>query len=229
MPPKKKANPLGRAKKPIPESETIFFYMPNDKPYGVFCQWHPSTITIPITSLHFLTSSTASADSTTDSATILEEHAPSLTFGCAEQFYMFAKALYFADSSTCTRILATSDPKEQKKLGQQVRNFNDFKWSLVKSRVARVGNWYKFTNPANRYMCDILLGTGEQELAEASRRDRIWGIGYNAEEAERFRKMWGENLLGKALMGVRERLREKMEKNEEEGWEWDGTLEGGEE
>lgn len=50
---------------------------------------------------------------------------------------------------------------------------------------------------------------------QASPRDRIWGIGFAAEEAEGRRAEWGENLLGKALMRVRERLREERERERE--------------
>lgn len=46
---------------------------------------------------------------------------------------------------------------------------------------------------------------------QASPRDSIWGIGFAAENAEEMRAEWGENLLGKALMRVRERLREEGE------------------
>jgi len=35
----------------------------------------------------------------------------------------------------------------------------------------------------------------------------VWGIGYRADEAERYREFWGENLPGKCLMKMRERLR----------------------
>jgi ribA/ribD-fused uncharacterized protein len=150
-----------------------------------------------------------------------------MTFTCAEQLYMFSKALYFSDALSCTHILATSDPKAQKKLGKAVKNFNEYKWTLVKSRVARVGNWYKFTNPVNRHMKNVLLGTRERELAEAARRDRVWGIGYNAEEADRYRKMWGENRLGRALMVVRGRVREwemRVEESGEVDWDWDGAV-----
>jgi ribA/ribD-fused uncharacterized protein len=202
MPPKRKANAAGRANKTSTESDTIFFYMPGEKPFGVFCQWHTSPIIVPTASLHFLTTAPSSKSDKT-SLLVLKNHAPSMTFTCAEQLYMFSKALYFSDATSCTHILATSDPKTQKELGQAVKNFNEYKWTLVKSRVACVGNWYKFTNPANRHMKNVLLGTAERELAEAARRDRVWGIGYNAEEAERYRKMWGENRLGRALMAVR--------------------------
>lgn len=138
---------------------------------------------------------------------------------------MFCKALYFEDAEACRSILASRDPSEQKKIGQGVKGFSDSEWDTVKSRVARVGNWYKFTNPANRHMKDVLLETGDRELAEASSRDRIWGIGYKEENAERYRKNWGLNKLGKALMAVRTRLRE-VEMREGGGevgkWDWDG-------
>jgi len=78
-------------------------------------------------------------------------------------------------------------------------------------------------------MRGVLLGTGDRELAEAARRDRVWGIGYNAEEAEVNRENWGENRLGRALMCVRERLK-VMVQMEVEGnvvaWDWDGQVEG---
>ncbi|KAF2128641.1 DUF1768-domain-containing protein [Dothidotthia symphoricarpi CBS 119687] len=195
MPPKRKANTANRAKK----SDTIFFYMPNDKPHGVFCQWRASPIV----------------------------YGPTITFSCAEQFLMFCKAIYFSDEPSCTLIMATSDPKEQKRLGKQVAGFDEMKWDVVKSRVARVGNWYKFTHPANRAMKDVLLGTGERELVEAASRDRVWGVGFNANHAESHRREWGLNLLGKALMDVRDRLGEKVRAEAEYvvvEWDWDGEL-----
>ncbi|PSN71183.1 DUF1768-domain-containing protein, partial [Corynespora cassiicola Philippines] len=178
------------------ESDTIFFYLPNESPYGVFCQWHPSSIMVSTSSLQFLTE---------PSSATLSAHGAFIAFSCAEQCYMFCKALYFSDAESCARILSTPDPKEQKKVGQRVKGFNDFKWARVKSRAARVGNWYKFTQ--NERMRQVLLETGHRELAEASRRDKVWGIGFNAQEAEVYRAEWGENLLGKALMKVRGRLR----------------------
>ena len=55
---------------------------------------------------------------------------------------------------------------------------------------------------------DLLLATGEQQLAEASPFDRVWGIGFKAEEALSASKArWGENPLGKALTRIRDALR----------------------
>ncbi|KAF1349652.1 hypothetical protein BDV97DRAFT_369189 [Delphinella strobiligena] len=59
---------------------------------------------------------------------------------------------------------------------------------------------------------DLLLATGTRELVEASRFDRVWGIGFDALlAASTPREKWGENLLGEALMRVRERIRGEME------------------
>ncbi|KAH6866533.1 hypothetical protein BKA58DRAFT_363974 [Alternaria rosae] len=232
---KHKPHPAGRPPKKVKPSEedeekgTIFFYMPNEKPHGVFCQWHPSPFSIPIASLQWLvdlapappSSSTSSMSTATISASdILTNHAstspgnpnPFLSFTCAEQSYMYCKSLFFSDLHICSLILSTPDPKTQKKHGQRVTNFSFAAWTTVKSRVARMGNWYKFTGGnehagkgagnGNRHMRSVLLGTGVRELAEAGRRDRVWGIGYRAFEAEGYRDWWGENLLGVGCCGL---------------------------
>lgn len=54
-----------------------------------------------------------------------------------------------------------------------------------------------------------LLATDERELVEASPLDRIWGVGFGEKNAGANRHRWGQNLLGKALMEVRTRLREE--------------------
>ena len=41
----------------------------------------------------------------------------------------------------------------------------------------------------------------------ASPNDRIWGIGFNSEDAMDHQDEWGANRLGKALMKVRDKLR----------------------
>jgi ribA/ribD-fused uncharacterized protein len=94
---------------------------------------------------------------------------------------MLFKALYFSDPESCRSILAAEDSGEQKALGQKVKGFSDTQWDFVKSRVTRTVNWYGFTNPANKHMKEVLLATEDRELADASSRDRVWGIGYREE------------------------------------------------
>jgi ribA/ribD-fused uncharacterized protein len=218
--PKRKGHPTGRSKAPAPTSDTIFFYLPKEIPYGIFCQWHPSRITLPLAALSFIV---VSSKATPSPSTVLAQHPPSITFTCAEQLYMFAKALYFGDEQACNRILATDDPKKQKKLGQTVKGFEEHEWGKMKFRVAVVGNWHKYYQ--NEKMGEVLLETGERELAEASRKDKVWGIGFNAKEADVHRDEWGKSLLGRALMRVRGRLREwrrRGKEGEKVVWDWDG-------
>jgi ribA/ribD-fused uncharacterized protein len=188
--------------------------MPNAKPHGIFCQWHTSPFTIPVSSLTFLTTL---APSPSTASAILATYTPSINFTCTEQSSMFAKALFFSSPTLCTRILATQDPKEQKKLGRSIPGFSEWHWDTVKRQATRVGNWYKFTDGRNGAMKNVLLGTGERELAEASRRDRVWGIGYGEAEAESYRENWGEKLLGRCLVDVRRRVRDGMEAEERMG------------
>lgn len=44
--------------------------------------------------------------------------------------------------------------------------------------------------------------------------DRIWGIGFGWRNAEQNRHRWGQNLLGKALVEARERLKREAGENE---------------
>ena len=77
-------------------------------------------------------------------------------------------------------------------------------------RIVEEGNYLKFTASEDAEdLRAMLLATGERELVEASPRDRIWGVGFAEKNAENNRVRWGQNLLGKALMNVRARLREE--------------------
>lgn len=46
-------------------------------------------------------------------------------------------------------------------------------------------------------------------IQQASPEDSIWGVGFSAKNAEENRDKWGENLLGLAIMKVREKLRKE--------------------
>lgn len=56
-----------------------------------------------------------------------------------------------------------------------------------------------------------LLNTKDKVLFEASKYDKIWGIGYNTKIAYKIDKeKYGLNLLGKVLMEVREELKNTL-------------------
>jgi ribA/ribD-fused uncharacterized protein len=122
---------------------------------------------------------------------------------------MYQKAILFKDAAIATKILKTTVPKEQKALGRQVSNFNNDVWFENRERIVRDGSYYKFVNSLleKEDLKAQLLKTGERELVEASPMDKIWGIGFGAQRAPSVREKWGLNLLGKALMHARERIR----------------------
>lgn len=152
---------------------------------------------------------------------------------------MYHKALTFHDHASAAAVLASADPREHKALGKKIRGFSDHEWDRVKWGVVVQGNMLKFgqgraprsdgfvypppvldrgrpkkgqgRDVEEVSLKELLLATGDRELVEAAPRDRVWGVGFEAEEAERVRltcrEKWGKNYLGKALMEVRERIR----------------------
>lgn len=125
----------------------------------------------------------------------------------AEHWMMAAKARLFEDETALARILASFDPHTAKAAGRAVKGFDDAIWAAQRQAVVIEGNLAKFAQHDD--LADFLLGTGDRVLAEASPDDRIWGIGLasNNTYARRPLKWPGKNLLGFALMEVRDRLR----------------------
>lgn len=125
-----------------------------------------------------------------------------IKYNCAEQFMMYQKAILFGDNGVANEILNETDPKNIKALGRKIKNFNQQEWDENKFEIVIAGNLYKFTQ--NNTLRDILLNTKDEIIAEASPFDKIWGIGIDEKAAESGAEWQGENLLGKALMVVRD-------------------------
>ncbi len=124
-----------------------------------------------------------------------------------EQYMMASKALLFMDDEVYQEIMAANNPHDYKKLGRKVRNFEPELWDSKKSEIVVEGNKAKFSQ--NPDLKDFLLSTDDAILAEASPYDGIWGICLDRETAMKGTvEQWqGENLLGCALMEVRDWLR----------------------
>lgn len=147
------------------------------RPDSVFSQWHPARFVVD-----------------------------GQTFGCAEQFMMHGKAVLFGDLEVARKILATAAPRDHKRLGRQVRGFDDVRWRAARERIVYAGSAAKFAqNPA---LAAELLATAPTRLVEASPTDRIWGIGMSAANADATRpERWrGQNLLGEILTRLREEI-----------------------
>ena len=128
-------------------------------------------------------------------------------FHTAEQFMMAQKAILFNDREVYEEIMAADNPREYKKLGRKIRNFDPVVWDSKKFEIVVEGNKAKFSQ--NEDLKQYLLSTGSSFLVEASPYDKIWGIGlYPSQAAKGTVEDWkGQNLLGAALMEVRDWLR----------------------
>lgn len=127
-------------------------------------------------------------------------------YATAEHWMMAGKARLFDDAGALANVLANDDPAAAKAAGRRVRDFDEARWLAHRFDLVVEGNVAKFSqHPALR---GFLLSTGDQVLVEASPVDAIWGIGLAAADPRvSDPSQWsGLNLLGFALMVVRERL-----------------------
>ncbi len=129
-----------------------------------------------------------------------------MTFSSMEQYMMYKKAECFKDKDTAKKILATDNVARIKALGRLVSNYNGSYWNGVRQIIVYEGLLAKFSQ--NEDLKERLKSTGNDILAECAVRDKIWGIGLSMKNPDRFDidKWNGQNLLGYALMMVRERL-----------------------
>ncbi len=127
-------------------------------------------------------------------------------YATAEHWMMAEKARLFGDDVALEKILAAGSPAQAKKLGRTVKGFNEQVWKEKRFQIVVAGNLVKFSQ--HEALKNFLISTGSKVLVEASPVDRIWGIGMAADDpkAENPEVWRGLNLLGFALMVVRERL-----------------------
>lgn len=123
-----------------------------------------------------------------------------ITFNSSEQALMYMKAITFKNDDIAQEILGTSNQKMIKELGRKVTNYDEKVWGSV--RYGIMVDILKCKFEQNESLRDLLLSTGSAEIYEASPNDRIWGIG-----SKDVNDIRGQNLLGKALMEVRESLK----------------------
>lgn len=130
----------------------------------------------------------------------------SLTFSSSEQAFMWCKARHFGDVASCLLILDTKDPKAAKKLGRAVKGFNNAEWDKVRYGYMVEVLKAKFKNDDNLQIS--LMSTEGLQIVEGSPYDRLWGVGIHWKDDDCFDKSkWkGQNLLGQALVEVREEL-----------------------
>lgn len=131
------------------------------------------------------------------------------TFTSTEQGFMYIKAITFGDNVTAQKILNTDDPNRCRKLGRQVKGYNDAEWAKIRYDVFYTLNWAKYTQ--DKKLQEKLLDPqfDGKKFVEASPIDKIWGIGYAEDNPNiEFTDMyWGKNYLGRILTNIRKRLK----------------------
>lgn len=125
----------------------------------------------------------------------------------AEHYMMAGKAKLFNDQQILEKVLRSETPNQAKSLGRKVKNFDPKLWDEHKYEIVKRANVLKFSQ--NTKFKDFLLLTDGKVLVEASPYDRIWGIGMLETDSRTMDpNHWeGQNLLGFALMEVRDELR----------------------
>jgi len=129
-----------------------------------------------------------------------------IKYKTAEHWMMAEKARIFNDLKILPEILSAETPEIVKSLGRKIKNFDEKTWDNCKYECIKKGNFHKFSQ--NSDLKEYLISTGDKIIVEASPYDNIWGIGLSKEDPNALiPENWkGENLLGFALMEVRDEL-----------------------
>jgi ribA/ribD-fused uncharacterized protein len=125
----------------------------------------------------------------------LERIAYGAEYRSVEHFFQASKALTYDDHEWVREAWKAAEAKFR---GRGVRMRSD--WEDVKYRYMLIGLRAKFA--PGSFMATFLLATGERFIAEDSPTDPVWGI------RDSGGGLTGQNLLGKALMEVRQELRD---------------------
>ena len=164
-------------------TEYLFFWGHNQKnknsiDKSCFSQWYPSVFTVN-----------------------------GIIYATAEHWMMAKKAELFNDSETLNKIILAQNPAVAKALGREVKDFDVDKWAALSYEFVVEGNKHKFSQKEE--LKNFLLYTGNKVIVEASPVDSIWGIGLaqDAGDAQNPFKWKGTNLLGFALMEVRDLIK----------------------
>lgn len=117
---------------------------------------------------------------------------------------MYLKATFFKDYDIANQILKAKTPKEAKKLGRKIKNFEEEAWKEV--REEKMEQIIKAKFDQNPELKSLLLSSefDGKTFVEASPYDRIWGIGFAEDFAMANLNNWGLNLLGNIITQYRE-------------------------
>lgn len=164
--------------------KTAVYFHKIDEPSGFLSNWYPSDFEIG-----------------------------GIKFCNVEQYIMCRKCVVFDDFKSAEAVMATSDPETQKSIAGKAQGYNETIWNGLRQVVLTRALIAKFEqNPSLR---DALMKTESAYLVECAGSDKIWACGLSLyDDARKDISNWrGTNILGFALMEVREILKNGNFKN----------------
>ncbi|VDN27756.1 unnamed protein product [Gongylonema pulchrum] len=125
----------------------------------------------------------------------------------AERYYWYKMAEHFGDTDVMAKILDAPSTMKAEEAMKEIKGFDEAKWNEVKLSVWETGQRMKFEQ--TRWIANLLVYTGKTYIAVAS-QDKIFGTGWrkNRDEANKPIFWDGENQGGKALMRLRQQIKE---------------------
>ncbi len=159
------------------EVDAVFFHLP-DEPYGYLSNWYLSPFDLD-----------------------------GIHFSSVEQYIMYRKCMIFGDEESAKEILSTDDTATQQAIGRKSTGYIDSVWAGMRQMIVLRGLIAKFNQ--NEDLKQKLLNTGDAYLVECAGSDKVWACGIRLNDEQRFdTASWhGSNILGFALMEVREMLK----------------------
>ena len=101
----------------------------------------------------------------------------------SEHRFMWGKAMLFNDLDMADEILLAPSPRKAKNLGRKVRGFDEKIWEENSVKIMANALHLKFSQDVDARK--TLFDTGTRIIAEATPRDRIWGIGMGTQNPAR--------------------------------------------
>ena len=128
-------------------------------------------------------------------------------FTSTEQYIMYRKCMLLGNQASAKEVLATDDPEKQQTIGQKAQGYIGNLWAGSCQVIAVKGLMAKFSQ--NEDLKQRLLSTGDSWLVECAGSDKVWVCGVRLKDDRRhdIANWTGTNILGFALMQVRERLK----------------------
>lgn len=184
--------------------QIIAFWSPND-PYPYFGQWYVSNFILTQEIVDQFPEQIKNLSLYKDRIYVIHK-LMNMTYQTAEKFMMIGKAALFRDNATLRLMINNNSPKEHKRLGRLVRNFDGDVWNNYCCDIVKIGNYLKFTQ--NDELKQFMINTNDAILVEGSPLDKIWGVGlkFDHPDIQHIDRWKGTNYLGECLMFVRQLL-----------------------